>query len=171
LAAEAAESDPARPLALDQDPEAVYVLHEETWVESDARVREDLVHRAAKRCVARLLQLRRGRMGAEGSPPTLTLTAAWMLRPNQGRSMLGQVLGEMRISAAKKQILQSIAMANRPICPVQTAGSKRGHEGGEADMSTEDDLEVVVKKTPPTKKRRVTKFRQIEMYTTKFRQI
>ena len=111
LAAEAAESDPARPLAMDQDPEAVYFLHKDTWVEWDARVREDLVQRAAKRCVARLLRPRRGRMGAEASPPTLTLTAAWMLRPNQGRSMLGQVLGEMRISAAKKQILQSIAGA------------------------------------------------------------
>jgi ribonuclease HI len=111
LAAEAAELDPARPLAMDQDPEAVYFLHKETWVEWDARVREDLVQRAAKRCVARLLRPRRGRMGAEASPPTLTLTAAWMLRPNQGRSMLGQVLGEMRISAAKKQILQSIAGA------------------------------------------------------------
>ena len=49
----------------------------------------------------------------------------------------------------------------RPICPVQATGSKRGDEGDKADMSTEDDLEVVVKKTPPIKKRCVTKFRQI----------
>jgi hypothetical protein len=48
----------------------------------------------------------------------------------------------------------------RPICPVQATGSKRGQERDEAN-STEDDLEVVVKKTPPTKKRCVTKFRQI----------
>jgi hypothetical protein len=108
---EAAESDPARPLAMDHDQEAVCFLHKETWVEWDARVRQHLVQRAAKRCVARLLRPRRGRMGAEALPPTLTLTAAWMLRPNQGRSMLGQVLEEMRISAAKKQILQSIADA------------------------------------------------------------
>ena len=111
LAAAAAQSDPARPLAVDQDPEVVYFLHKEMWVEWDARLREDLVQRAAKCCVARLLRPRRGRRGAEASPPTLTLTAAWMLRPNQGRSTLGQVLGEMRISAAKKQILQSIAGA------------------------------------------------------------
>jgi len=111
LAAAAAESDPARPLAMDQDPEAVYFRHKEMWVEWDARVREDLVQRAAKRCVERLLRPRRGRMGTEASPPMLSLTAAWMLRPNQGRSMLGQVLGEMRISAAKKQILQSMAGA------------------------------------------------------------
>ena len=47
----------------------------------------------------------------------------------------------------------------RPICSVQATGSKRGQEGDEAD-STEDDLEVV-KKTPATKKRCTTKFRQI----------
>jgi hypothetical protein len=52
---------------MDQDQEAVYFLHKETWVEWDTRVREDLVQRAAKRCVARLLRLRRGRMGAEAS--------------------------------------------------------------------------------------------------------
>ncbi len=49
LAAAAAESDPARPLAMDQDPEAVYFLYREAWVEWDARVRENLVQRAAKR--------------------------------------------------------------------------------------------------------------------------
>ena len=47
-----------------------------------------------------------------------------------------------------------------PICPVQATGSKRGREGDEAD-TTEDDLEVVVKKTPSTKKRCATEFRQI----------
>ncbi len=47
----------------------------------------------------------------EALPPTLPLTAAWMLRPNQGWSTLGQVLWEMRISTAKKQVLQSIAGA------------------------------------------------------------
>ncbi len=49
LAAEAAESDHVRPMAMDQDPGAVYFLHKEMWVEWDARVREDLVQRAAKR--------------------------------------------------------------------------------------------------------------------------
>ncbi len=51
LAEAAGESDPAPPLAMDQDPEAVYFLYQEAWVEWDARVREDLVQRAAKRCV------------------------------------------------------------------------------------------------------------------------
>ena len=47
----------------------------------------------------------------------------------------------------------------RPICLVQATGSKRGQERDEAN-STEDDLEVV-KKTPATKRRCATKFRQI----------
>ncbi len=49
----------------------------------------------------------------------------------------------------------------RPICPVQATGSKRGHEEDEANMSIEDELEVVLKKTPSAKKRCATKFRQI----------
>ena len=53
LAAAAAEADTARSVALDQDPDAVYFLLKETWVEWDARVREDLVQ-----------------------PPTLPLTAS-----------------------------------------------------------------------------------------------
>ncbi len=59
----------------------------------------------------RLLRPKRWRAGAEPSPPTLPLTASWLLRPDQGRNALGKVLGEMKISAAKKQVLQSIAGA------------------------------------------------------------
>jgi hypothetical protein len=94
-----------------QDPEAVYLLYLEAWVEWDALVREDLVQRAAKRCVTCILRPKRGRTGVEASPPTLPLTAAWMLLANQGRSTLCQVLGKMHISTAKKQVLQSIAGA------------------------------------------------------------
>ena len=111
LAAEAAESDPGRAIALDQDPEAVYFLYREAWVEWDARVRENVVQRAAGRCINRILKPKCGRAGVEASPPTLPLTAAWMLRPDQGRSTLGEVLGEMKISPAKKQVLQSMAGA------------------------------------------------------------
>ena len=111
LAAEAAESDPTRSIALDQDPDAVYFLLKETWTEWDVRLRDDLVQRAAELCVTRILRPRRGRAGAEASPPALPLTASWLLRPNQGRSTLGKVLEEMKISAAKKQVLQSIAGA------------------------------------------------------------
>ena len=111
MAAAAAESDPARSVAMDLDPEAVYFSYKEAWVEWDARVREELVQRAAERCVTRTLRPKRGRAGAEASPPTLPLTASWLLQPNQGRSTLGKVLGEMKISPAKKQVLQSIAGA------------------------------------------------------------
>ncbi len=58
-----------------------------------------------------ILRPRRGRAGAEASPPALPLTASWLLRLHQGRSTLGKVLGEMKISTAKKQVLQSIAGA------------------------------------------------------------
>ena len=111
LAGEAAESDPARSVALDQDPEAVHFCLRETWVEWDTRVRDDLVQRTAEQCVANILQPKRGRAGAEPSPPALPLTASWLLRPDQGRSTLGKVLGKMQISPAKKQVLQSIAGA------------------------------------------------------------
>jgi hypothetical protein len=44
----AAESDPGRPLAMDLDPQAVNFRFREAWVEWDAKVREDLVQRAAE---------------------------------------------------------------------------------------------------------------------------
>ena len=111
LAGEAAELDPARSVDLDQDPEAVYFCLRGTWVEWDTRVRDDLIQRAAEQCVTSTLQPKRGRAGAEPSPPALPLTASWLLRTDQGRSTLGKVLGEMKISTAKKQVLQSIAGA------------------------------------------------------------
>ena len=52
-----------------------------------------------------------GRATGEAAPPALPLTASWMLRPDQGRSTLGQVLKTMKIGSAKKQVLQSVAGA------------------------------------------------------------
>jgi hypothetical protein len=100
-------------IVLVQDPEAVYFNLKGTWVEWDTRasVREDLVQRAAGQYVASVLQPKQGRAGAETSPPSLPLTASWLLRLDQGRNTLGRVLGEMKISTAKKQVLQSIAGA------------------------------------------------------------
>ncbi len=72
---------------------------------------ENLVQRAAEQCVTGIFRPRLGREGAEASPPALPLTASWLLRPNQGRSTLGKVLGEMNIYAAKKQVFQSTAGA------------------------------------------------------------
>jgi hypothetical protein len=59
----------------------------------DTRVRENLVQRAAEQCVTSILRPRRGLEGAAASPPALPLTASWLLRPNQGQSTLGKVLG------------------------------------------------------------------------------
>ncbi len=87
----------------------MYFLCREAWVEWDALGRDDLVQQAVKRCITRILRPKRWRTSGEALPPTLPLTAAWMLQQNQGWSTLGQVLGEMRISTAKKQVLQSIA--------------------------------------------------------------
>jgi hypothetical protein len=105
MASEADEFDPGHSVALDQDPEAIYFLVKQTWIEWDARV----VQRAAEQCVTRTLRPRWGREGEGASPPALPLTTSWLLLPDQGRSALGRVLGEMRISTAKKRVLQSIA--------------------------------------------------------------
>ena len=56
LAAEAAESDDSRLIALELDPEAVHFLHKEKWLEWDTRVREDLLQRAAAQCVTHALR-------------------------------------------------------------------------------------------------------------------
>jgi hypothetical protein len=101
LAAAAADSDPGRPVAMDLAPEAVHFMYREAWIEWDAKVREDLVQRAAELCLNRMQRPKRGRAGAEASSPPLPLTAAWILRPNQGRDTLGKVLGEMRGSNNK----------------------------------------------------------------------
>jgi hypothetical protein len=81
------------------------------FTDGDTKVREDLVQKAAELCLNRMLRPKRGRAGAEASPPALPLTAAWMLRPNQGRDTLGKLLEEMRVSTTKKQVLQTIAGA------------------------------------------------------------
>jgi len=111
LAAAAAETDPARDVELDLDPEAVHFLFKGKWVEWDMSFREDLTQKAAEQCLSRILRPKRRRGGQEAAPPALPLTASWMLRPDQGRSTLGQVLKTMKIGSAKKQVLQSVAGA------------------------------------------------------------
>jgi hypothetical protein len=69
------------------------------------------LQRAAELYLNRIIRPKRGRAAAEASPPTLPLTVAWMLLPNQGRDTLGRMLGEMRISTAKNRVLQSMAGA------------------------------------------------------------
>ena len=96
---------------LDLNQEAVHFLFKEWWMEWDASLRDELAQRAAEQCVSCAIRPKRGRAGQEVVPPTLPLTASWLLRPDQGRSMLGHVLSKMGIGTAKKQVLQSIAGA------------------------------------------------------------
>ncbi len=91
--------------------EAVHFLFKGKWVEWDQSLREALTQKAAEQCLSRVLRPKRRRGGQEVVPPALPLTASWMLRPDQGRSTLGQVLKTMKIGSAKKQVLQSIAGA------------------------------------------------------------
>ncbi len=58
LAAAAADSDPGRPVAIGLDPEAVHFIYREVWAECDAKVREDLVQRAAELCLNSMLRLK-----------------------------------------------------------------------------------------------------------------
>ena len=162
LASAAAESAPANPVAIEMDPEAVHFMWKQAWVEWDTQLREDLVQKAAELNLSSILQPKRGRAGAEAVLPTLSLTAAWMLQPDQGRSTLGKVLGEMQISSAKKQVLQSIAgafpcnavphkwgIAPSPACalcghPAETQSHVQGPQGGQdssAPYSSAETLE------------------------------
>jgi hypothetical protein len=50
LAATAAETDPARDVELDLDPEAVHFLFKGKWVEWDLSLREDLTYSDAEGC-------------------------------------------------------------------------------------------------------------------------
>jgi hypothetical protein len=100
LAAAAAETDPAREVELDLDPRAVNFLFKGKWLEWDTSLREDLTQKAAEQCLSRALRPKRGRGGQEAVPPTLPLTASWLLRPDQGRSTLRQVLKGMKIGTA-----------------------------------------------------------------------
>jgi hypothetical protein len=86
----AAESDSAMPAGIELDPDAVHFLWKETWVEWDSQVWQDLVQRAAELYLNSILRPKRWRVAAEALPPTLPLTVAWILRPNQGRDSLGR---------------------------------------------------------------------------------
>ena len=109
LAFAAAELDPSRPVELDSD--AVYFYYKGAPIQWDARLREELVQRAAARRLQRTLQPGRRQTGQGGEAPALPLTAAWMLRPGQGRRLLGKALEELVVSSKKRQVIRSIAGA------------------------------------------------------------
>ncbi len=74
-------------------------------MEWNARVLEDLVQRAAERCVPRTLRPKRGRAGEETSPPTRFFSRHPGCCGRTRAGALGKLLGEMNISTAKKQVL------------------------------------------------------------------
>jgi len=108
LASAAAELDPTQLPEL--DPDAVYFRFRGVLIQWDARLRRDLIQRAAKRCME-LLRHRPAGPGAQAGPPAHSLTAGWLLRERQGRRLLGQALEEMDTNSAKRQVIRSIAGA------------------------------------------------------------
>ena len=74
----------------------------------DARLREHLTQVAASHSMALIGKPTRRRDGII-TPAHVPLSAAWLLRPDQGRSTLGAVLRRMKISASKRRTLQSLA--------------------------------------------------------------
>jgi ribonuclease HI len=109
LAFAAAELDPTSPA--DLDPDILYFYFRGVPVQWDARLREALVQRTATQCLQQALKPRRSRVGQEGAATALPLTAAWMLRPGQGRRLLGKALEELAVSSKKRQVIRSIAGA------------------------------------------------------------
>ena len=106
MASAAAELDPSRPL--DLDPEAVYFYRESTLVGWDSRLRDHLTQVAARQGVA-LIGKEMKRKDGSVTPAHVPWSAAWLLRRDQGRSTLGEVLRSMKTSANKSRILQSLA--------------------------------------------------------------
>ena len=106
LASDAAELDPSRPL--DLDPEAIYFYHQGVPIEWDASLRESLTRVAAAQGAALIGKPTRRKDGSV-TPAHVPLCAEWLLRPDQGRNVLGDVLRKMKISASKRRTLQSLA--------------------------------------------------------------
>jgi hypothetical protein len=76
LAAATAETDPARDVELDLDPEAVRFLFKGKWIEWDQSLRDDLTQKVAEQCLSLVLRPKRRRGGQESVPPALPLTAS-----------------------------------------------------------------------------------------------
>ena len=102
----AAVMDPTRPV--DADGRGVYLNYRDTLVVWSARLRQHLTQVAAFQWVAKSARPVRRPDGSLGAPST-PLTTAWLLRPLQGRRMLGDALSRMKITPAKRQVLQTIA--------------------------------------------------------------
>ena len=105
LASAAAELDPSR--SQEVDPEGVHFGYKGVLVPWNSRLRRELTQVAAAQWAAKCV--RPINRGGQTAPRNIPLTTSWMLRPNQGRTILGAALSRMKVVAAKRQVLQSLA--------------------------------------------------------------
>ena len=105
LASAAAELDPSRPQEVDPDED--YFQYKGTLVPWNSQLRRKLTQVAAAQWATKCVRpvIRRGQAVARHVP----LTTSWLLRSNQGRRTLGEVMMRMRTSTAKRQVLQTLA--------------------------------------------------------------
>jgi len=105
LASDAAELDPSH--SQEVDPEGVHFGYKGSLVPWNSRLRRELTQVAAAQWAAKCVRpiVRGGQM----APRHVPITTSWMLRPNQGRKILGAVLTRMKVASAKRQVMQSLA--------------------------------------------------------------
>jgi hypothetical protein len=105
LASDAAELDPSQ--SQEVDPEGVHFGYRGSLVPWNSRLSRELTQLAAAQWAAKCVRpiVRGGQMASWHVP----ITTSWMLRPNQGRKILGAVLTRMKIASAKRQVMQSLA--------------------------------------------------------------
>jgi hypothetical protein len=81
--------------------------HGGALVSWNSRLRWELTQVAAARWAAKCV--RPIVRGGQIAPRHVPISTSWMLRPNQGRKILGAVLTRMKIASAKRQVMQSLA--------------------------------------------------------------
>jgi hypothetical protein len=103
-ASDAAELDPSQ--SQEVDPEVVHFGYRGALVPWNRRLRQELTQIAAAQWAAKCVRpiAREGQM----APLNVPITTSWMLRPNQGRKIIGAVLTRMKVASAKLQVMQSL---------------------------------------------------------------
>lgn len=105
MASAAAELDPSRPQEV--DPEGVYFLYKGALVPWNSLLRRELTQVAAAQWATKCVRpvFRAGEVRDRHVP----LTTSWLLRPNQGRRTLGEVMTRMKTDSRKRTVLQTLA--------------------------------------------------------------
>jgi hypothetical protein len=91
------------------DPEGVHFRYKGSLVPWNSRLRLELTQVAAAQWAAKCVRpiVCCGQM----APLHVPITTSWMLRPNQGRKILGAVLTRMKVASAK-EVMQSLTGMN-----------------------------------------------------------